>query len=138
MAGYPPPYGQTTTTTYAPRMPSRPLGVAILAVLIGILAVFLVLAGILVLLAGTYASAVGFGNTGLAVGVLGAIVLIIGAVLLAVALGLWHQELWALVLCIIVFGGLMLWNILDGNYSIDFFVELILVVYLAAVHKHFL
>ena len=80
-----------------------PLGVAILAILIGIFGFFVFVVGLLLLfgtaiaLGGGTAGVFGFGG---AIG--GLIVLIIGLVILAVAVGLWNQELWALVLAIIV------------------------------------
>jgi len=78
--------------------------VAILAILIGIFGFFVFVVGLLLLLFGT-AIALGGGTAGVfgfggAIG--GLIVLIIGLVILAVAVGLWNQELWALVLAIIV------------------------------------
>ncbi len=114
-----------------------PLGVAILAVLIGIFGALLLVVGILVLLA------IGVGATaGLAIfggGLLGGLLLVlIGAVILAVAKGLWDQELWALVLCLILVGLLVLSDLLRGTIlSLGGLILVVLLIYLVAVHKHF-
>jgi hypothetical protein len=71
--------------------------------------------------------------------VAGIIVLVIGLIILGVALGLWHQRLWALVLAIIVFGGYFVLDTVGGSlFSLGWFISLILVVYLIAVHRHFI
>src|SRR5271169_5253850 len=82
-----------------------PLGVAILAILIGIFGFFIFLVGVLILLAiaglalGGFGVTAVFGTTGTVAGI---IILIIGLVILGVAVGLWNQEIWALALAIIV------------------------------------
>lgn len=122
-------------TSYSPQR--LPLGVAILAVLIGLVGVLYLLLGVLVLL--TVAS---FGSllphffgTGL---VGGLIVLFIGIVLLVVARGLWDLELWALVLCILVVGGVWLSDLLVGRFlSLGAIILLLLLIYLVAVHREF-
>ena len=93
-----------STVSYAPPAPvSRPLGVAILAVLLGLFGILLVLAGLLAIAgAAVIGGLTGFHFAGLSLLVLGGIVLIIGILVLASALGLWHLRLWALVLALIV------------------------------------
>jgi hypothetical protein len=116
-----------------------PLGVAILAILIGIFGFVVLLGGILLLLtvAGYSVGALGastvFGTSGLVAAI---IITIIGLVILSVAVGLWNQELWALVLAILVllvygavdlFAGSWLWLV----------IIVLLIVYLVAVSRHF-
>jgi len=130
------PYGGPPPT---PPEPSKPIGVAILAVLIGIVGVLFIIAGVLLAVLGV---AVGitfpaFGSYGLAV--VGVIILIFGLILLGVALGLWHQRLWALVLAIIFFALYFISDAIAGNYfSLGAIIALVLVIYLIAVHRHFL
>jgi hypothetical protein len=80
-----------------------PLGVAILAILIGVFGFFVLAVGLLALLVG---AAAGFGSPTTVFGLTGTIaaliLVLIGAIVLAVASGLWDQELWALALAIIV------------------------------------
>jgi uncharacterized membrane protein len=133
---YSPPPG-TTTTTATVVEPSRPLGVAILAVLIGIFAVIVIVGGLLVLLASSFAFVPFplFGTVGVVAGIL---LFIFGLILLGVAVGLWHQRLWALVLTIIVLILLIIGNVLSRTFTLGFFIEIILLIYLLAVHRHFL
>ena len=125
---------------YAQPRPSRPIGVSILAVLIGIVGFFFILGGILLAVVGL-AVPVSVPVFGLHLGVvaLGILVLIFGLIALGLALGLWHQHLWALVLAIIVFAVNFLGDALAGAYfSLGAILSVILVVYLIAVHRHFL
>jgi hypothetical protein len=116
-----------------------PLGVAILAVLIGLFGAFVLIVGLFVLfvsagiaLAGVGSTSV-FGMTGTIAGVIGTL---IGVVILTVAGGLWNQELWALALAIIV---LVFYGIVDfvSNAWLGLLIVMALVVYLAAVSDHF-
>ena len=123
---------------YRPR-PSRPLGVAILAVLIGIFGAFLLIAALLLLLGGGLGLALptlGPVYGGVLVG--GIILLVLAVLLFVVARGLWELELWALVLAIIVlvFELLALW--LAGRLlSVEGIIAILLLVYLIAVHGDF-
>ncbi len=124
----------------APPPPSRPLGVAILAVLVGLFAILLILSGALVLVGGVAFSVLGHGRSlfGLPLVVFGAIFLIGGLIILAAALGLWHLRLWALVLALIFTFLEMLSYGLSGQIAtVGFVFSLILFVYLLAVHRHF-
>jgi hypothetical protein len=130
----------STMSAPAPAAPSRPLGVAILAVLVGIYGFLVFIAGLLVL-AGVAVSrflevAKFSGVSGLITGI---VVIIIGLIIMGVAVGLWHLRMWALVLALIVtFIDLILYA-LAGNYiSLGFILALIVFVYLIAVHRHFL
>ena len=123
---------------YSRSSSTLPLGVAILSVLIGIVAVILLIAGILLVAVAGLVASVGsaalFGPT-----ILGGILLIIFAiVLLVVALGLWRQELWALVLSIIVVLIFLVTGAVRGTVlSISWILLLLLLIYLIAVHHHF-
>jgi hypothetical protein len=124
-----------------PTVPSRPLGIAVLAVLVGIFGVLLIIAGVLVLAAVTALSVIGVTSSfaGLHGIVLGAVILIIGLIILAVALGLWHLRMWALVLALIITFLYVVSYGLAGDFaSLGFIFSLILFVYLLAVHRHFL
>jgi hypothetical protein len=116
-----------------------PLGVAILAVLIGIFGFVVFLVGLLLLLAiagwaitGVAVSSV-FGYTGT---IAGFIIVIIGLVILTVATGLWDQELWALVLAIIV---LLFYGAAEffAGAWLGLAIVALLLVYLVAVSGHF-
>lgn len=125
----------TTTTT----INTRPLGVAIIAVLIGILGFITLLAGILLLVgvaAGAYLSVPAFlGYGGLT---LGLIILVLGIILLAVATGLWDLRMWALALAILVLIFYLIVYALGGDYvSLGFILSLLLLIYLVAVSRHF-
>lgn len=126
--------------TYPPvaQEPGLPIGVAILAVLIGIVGFLFILAGVLLAALGI-GLGIGFPAVGSYGGVIvGVVLLVIGLIILGVALGLWHQRLWALVLAIIVFGGYFILDALAGAYfSLGAIIALVLVIYLIAVHRHF-
>ncbi|MFY9717054.1 MAG: hypothetical protein WAK40_03870 [Thermoplasmata archaeon] len=122
--------------------PSRPLGVAILAVLVGIFGLLWILGGLLIL---ANVTAVAYFNGGglphllHAVGIVaGLIVLILGLIVLGLAVGLWHLRMWALVLTLLVLiVELASYGIARDLASLGFIVSLILFVYLLAVHRHF-
>jgi hypothetical protein len=133
----------TTTTTvsstsYGSNIGGLPLGVAIIAILIGVFGFFVLLAGILLLVFGTAfvlggGSLTVFGYTG---AVAGLIILILGIVILAVASGLWNQELWALALAIIVLAFYGIVEYLNQAW-IALLIVVLLIVYLVAVSNHF-
>ena len=114
-----------------------PLGVAIIAVLVGIFGFFLLLAGLLIALVGfgfgVVAGSTVFGTTGALAGL---ILFVIGAIVLAVAFGLWDQELWALVLAIIA---LLFFAIAEFTTAawLGLLVAVLLIAYLVAVSSHF-
>jgi len=114
-----------------------PLGVAILAVLVGLLGLFITIIGVLVLLAiglGTAHFAAAFGVSFIG----GLLLTIVGIVILAVAKGLWDQELWALVISILAIAFILLGIILQGAlFSVEGIVLVLFVVYLIAVNRHF-
>jgi hypothetical protein len=124
----------STAAVYVGRLP---LGVAVLAVLIGIFGFFIFALGLIVVIAGVGIGLAGgatvFGISGL---VAGLIILIIGGIILGVAFGLWDQELWALALAIIVLGILAAVEFFSGSW-LAFLVAVLLVVYLVVVSNHF-
>jgi hypothetical protein len=129
-----------STGTPAPSGPSRPLGVAILAVLVGIFGILLILGGALVIAGAAALAYLGTpsGFAGLGGVTLGVIVLIVGLIILGLALGLWHLRMWALVLTLLFVIFELLTYGLSGNFvSFGFIFALILFIYLLAVRHHF-
>jgi hypothetical protein len=115
-----------------------PLGVALLALLIGIFGFFVLLVGALLLVFGT---SIAFGTGSVTVfgtggALAGLVILIVGIVILAVAAGLWDQELWALALAIII---LLFYGIVELLAQSWIAVLLIaaLLAYLVIVSSHF-
>jgi hypothetical protein len=117
--------------------PGLPLGVAILAVLIGLFGLFYVVIGLL----GLFINLAGLGVAPAFVhtGVIAALfLLVVGIIMLVVATGLWDQELWALVLCIIIVGALFILDVVNGAlFTLSGIVSGLLLIYLVAVHRHF-
>ena len=114
-----------------------PLGVAILAVLIALFGVVYLLVGLLVIALGTVFG--GFVPHLFATGwIAGLLLILLGVLFLIVARGLWTLELWALVLSLLVIGGLWLSDVVQGGlFSFGGIVLLLLIVYLVAVHREF-
>jgi hypothetical protein len=119
--------------------PSLPLGVAILAVLIGILGLVLLLAGGLFLLR-YYAGPLVPDDVLIvhSVNAIGAALLVLlGAIFLALATALWRQERWALYTTVAVtFGGLV-FLFFTASITYLFLVLLVVFVYLLLVRRHF-
>lgn len=125
--------------------PTKPIGILVLAMIIGVAGVLGIILGLLVVLS----PAVNIGGFGLLVnfvndninnlGLLGgAIIFIGGIVAVSVANGLWHQEMWALVLCVGgTFVGETIIFFLAIPFSYLFFGLLVIFIYLLAVRKHF-
>ncbi|MGD1099551.1 MAG: hypothetical protein ABR888_04320 [Thermoplasmata archaeon] len=125
----------TTTSTS-----TRPLGVAILAFLVGLFGVLIIIGGLLILAAATVPAILGVPSSfvGESGAIWGVIVLIIGLIILGLALGLWHLRMWALVLTLIVVFLELASFAIAGNYvSLGFILSLIIFVYLLAVNRHF-
>jgi hypothetical protein len=130
----------STTSTYTPPTMRRPLGVAILSVLMGVYGFLTFLGGLLLIVLSSYAGSalapIHISGTPLAV--TGLILLILGLVILGTAVGLWHLRMWALVLALLVLVVEMILYGLQGAFiSFEFILALILFVYLIAVSRHF-
>lgn len=121
---------------------TRPLGVAILAVLIGIYGFLLFLLGLFVAVGSTIFPYLGAANPFHALGVggvlAGVIVLIFGLIILGLAVGLWHLRMWALVLTVLFLIVVVILDALAGAYiTLGFILAVILLIYLLAVNRHF-
>ena len=129
-----------------PATSTRPLGVAILAILLGIYGFFYFLGGLFIAVLSSYVITLGgtqaFGFTG---AVAGLIIAIMGLIVLGVAVGLWHLRLWALALAVIV---LLLYiieplvnlarNVTSaGDAILGILIPLVLLIYLLLVRRHF-
>ncbi len=119
------------------RIGRLPLGVAILAILIGLFGVFVFLVGIFAFLAGVGVGTAGPVSVFDLTGTLAAlIVAVVGIFLLAVASGLWSQEIWALALAIIV---LVFYGVIEFLAAswLGLLLVVLLLAYLAAVSSRF-
>ncbi len=128
--------------------PSRPVGVAILSVLIGLYGILWIVLGLLVLANETigsleknigaltsYGPVTGHIEVGL-------IVLVVGLIILGIAVALWHLRMWALVLALLVLIFVMVSYGLHGTAGISshiyaFGAAVVLFIYLVAVNRHF-
>lgn len=131
-----------STQGYPPPAPSRPLGVAILAVLIGIYGFIVFLIGLFVAVGASIFPFLGAANPfhvfGVGGVVGGLIVLIIGLIILGLAVGLWHLRMWALVLTLLFLIVEIILDALAGAYiTFGFILAVILLIYLLAVSRHF-
>lgn len=129
----------TSSSQFPPTFPaSRPLGVSILAVLVGLYAILIILGAVFALVGAAAVAYLGsgLGFTGLPLVVVGGVLLILGIIVLAAALGLWHLRLWALVLALIVTFIELVTHGLSGSW-VGFALALIIFVYLIAVRRHF-
>ncbi len=121
-----------------PNIGRLPLGVAVLAILIGVFGFFILLGGALLLVFGTN---VVFGSGGVMVfgssgAIAGLILFLVGVLTLGVAVGLWDQELWALALAVIV---LLFYGVVElvSQAWLGLLIVGVLLVYLIAVSNHF-
>ncbi|HYA56977.1 MAG TPA: hypothetical protein VEH57_00700 [Thermoplasmata archaeon] len=124
--------------SYAPA-PSRPIGVSILAFLVGLFGVLWIVLGAFVLAGAAAPALLGAGNVlGLSGVIAGAVILILGLIILGLALGLWHLRLWALVLTLLFMIFEMVSYGLAGRFvSLGFILAALLFIYLLAVSRHF-
>jgi hypothetical protein len=114
---------------------SLPLGVAILAVLIGLFGALFLIVGLVIVLGVAFTHTAFLFVSGF---VGGLILLIFGIVLLVVASGLWNQELWALVLSIIVLLFILIGDLFAGAVlSLETIAVALLLLYLILVRRHF-
>ena len=127
-------------SSYSRSTSTLPLGVGVLAVLIGIVGALFLIGSLILFLVVLFASPYHFATFAVfGVGLLGAILLLIfGILLLVVASGLWNLEMWALVLSFIVLGISWLADVISGQIlSLGSLILLALLVYLFLVRRHF-
>ena len=119
-----------------PPMPrTRPLGVTILAILTILVGIGLLLLGLLVIAVSTFIT-VFAPMFGLPLVAIGALVLLVGILLLVSGFGLLKLRMWAWWLAIISFVLAGVSSILSGSYYAAV-IEVLLIVYLIVVRKHF-
>ncbi len=119
---------------YIPPRPSRPLGVAILAILVVLVGVILLFGAIALFLLSTSFAFAGLPTFGLAGSILALILLIFALLWIGVGLGLWHLRSWAWWLAVIV----MILSILGGIAALpSIVIPLIILIYLLLVRDHF-
>jgi uncharacterized membrane protein len=134
-----------TQTGYTAPAPSRPLGVAIIAILLGLYGLLTFIGGLFIVVFSNYGidvtGSTQFGVTGT---ILGAVLVILGLIELGVAVGLWHLRMWALVLAVLVLLvdlASPIYNLVTGRGIgvglLGFVIALILLIYLIAVRRHF-
>ena len=124
---YPPPYA-------VPLPPRRPIGIAILAILVVLFGILLVLGGVVILLFSGVVALAGLGVFGLAGAVLGGALLIFGIIWLAVGFGLWNLRSWAWWLAVIV----MVLSIIGGiSAPATIVIPAIILIYLLVVRNRF-
>ncbi len=119
---------------YAAR-PSRPIGVAILAILIILVGALFLLGAIGMFTLAGFAAIRGLPTFfGLGGAFLGAILLILALLFIGVGLGLWHLRSWAWWLAIIVLVISIVGSLAD---PVGLIIPLILLIYLILVRQHF-
>jgi hypothetical protein len=122
-----------------PAVPRRPLGVAVIAVLIALGALVLILAGLLFLLS-SYLGPLVPNSLDLipSVDIWGSvIVVILGAALLGIATSLWRQETWALWTTVVLVFATTAYLFFTGSITVLFVVFVVLFVYLISVRRYF-
>jgi hypothetical protein len=120
-------------------IPKRPIGVAVLSVVIALLALVIVLAGMIYLLS---AYVGGFVPASLdlfpSIDLLGAVILVLlGAALLGIATSLWRQETWALWTTIVLVFLTTAYLFFTGSITVLFLIFVVLFVYLISVRRYF-
>jgi len=122
-----------------PAVPRRPLGVAVISVLIALFALVLLLAGLLFLLATYFGTFVPPSLELIpSLDVLGAgIVTILGAALIGVATALWDQETWALWTTIVLVFATTTYLFLTESITVLLLIFIVLFVYLISVRRYF-
>ena len=119
---------------YPPPPPSRPIGVAILAILVILIGVLFLVGALAILFLSGFVALAGFLPFGALGGIVGIILLIVALLWIAVGLGLWHLRSWAWRLAIIV----MVLSIIGGIAAPpSIIIPLIILIYLVLVRHHF-
>jgi hypothetical protein len=122
-----------------PVIPRRPIGVAVLSVVISLLAIVLVLAGLIYLLS-TYLGTFVPASLELipSIDIWGAaIIVILGATLLGIATSLWRQETWALWTTVVLIFVTTAYQFFTGSINVLFLIFVVLFVYLISVRRYF-
>lgn len=119
--------------------PRLPLGVAVVAVLIGLLGFVLLIGALLFVLSAAAGPLLPRSlEIFSALNLLTALVLILlGGVLLSLATALWRQEAWALWTTIVVVFGMMAYLFFTGFITVLFVLFVGLLVYLLSVRRYF-
>jgi hypothetical protein len=122
-----------------PVVPRRPLGVAVISVVIALIAVVLVLAGVIYLLSAYLGT---FVPTSLdlipSIDLWGAAILaILGAALIGIATALWRQETWALWTTVVLIFATTTYLFFTGSITVLFLIFVVLFVYLISVRRYF-
>jgi hypothetical protein len=122
-----------------PEVPRRPLGVAVIAVLIALGALVLILAGLLYLLSSYFGPVVPSSLDLIpSVDIWGAaIVTLLGAALLGIATSLWRQETWALWTTVVLVFATTAYLFFTGSITVLFLIFVVLFVYLISVRRYF-
>ena len=122
-----------------PVVPRRPLGVAVIAVLIAMFGIVLVLAGVLFLLSSYLGTFVPSSLELIpSLDLFGAlIVAILGAALLGIATSLWDQETWALWTTIVLVFATTTYLFFTGSITVLLLIFIVVFVYLISVRRYF-
>ena len=121
----------------------RPIIVSILAILIILVGLLFIVIGIIGLIGSAALFYSQFQNIAPLTAVFSAILLVVGLILLVSGLGLWRLQLWAWALALIVvifslIGEVGRYAVERGTFStFSFILEVVLLIYLLAVRKHF-
>ena len=130
-----------TSTLPPPAPPPRkslPIGVAILAVLVGLYGFVLFVLGLLLFAKIGVSQYLGVPSLGLTGYELAGLVAIIGLVILGIGVALWRLRLWALVLGLLFLLYELVAYAYAGKYeTFGFIFALVIFLYLIAVNRHF-
>lgn len=122
-----------------PVIPRRPLGVALISVLIALFAVVLVLAGVIYLLSSYIGNYVPSSLDLIpSIDLWGAgILAILGAALIGIATALWRQETWALWTTVVLIFATTAYLFFTDSITVLFLIFIVLFVYLISVRRYF-
>ena len=124
----------------APLVPSLPIGVAVLAILVALIGILLLVSAILTFLSIFGAAVIPAGIPLLLASAdeLGAaILLVLGAALIAVARAMWNLETWSLYLSVVVVFAGLTYLFFTASITVLFLILLVVFVYLLTVRHHF-
>jgi len=133
----------TATSTASSPPPAefhRPIGVAIVAILVGIYGLLEALGGVLVIIGAVISPWVSVPSevAGFSGFLLGILLIIIGLIIMAVAAGLWMLRMWAAVIALIVTIISIVFDALGGRYlTVSFIFGIIVLIILLINIRHF-